>query len=248
AQATLISVVSEPVKQDLVKRGVPVAKILVNPNGVDIAVYRPSEARAKAKLRRDFGWDESHTVIGFTGTFGGWHGIEVLARAIPEICKRQPQARFLLIGDGNHKHLVDEEVIRHCLSDRVVSVGRVSQQEGTRLLGACDIYVSPHSQHMIDGRFFGSPTKVFEYMAMGGGIVASDLEQIGEVLSPALHASNLAQTNSAVSTERAILCKPGSVEEFVSGIEYLLGHTSVAQTLGRNARRAAEENYTWHHN
>ena len=58
--------------------------------------------------------------------------------------------------------------------------------KGARLLKACDIYVSPHSAHMIDSKFFGSPTKVFEYMAIGGGIVASDLEQIGQVLSPSL--------------------------------------------------------------
>ena len=44
---------------------------------------------------------------------------------------------------------------------------------------------------MVDSRFFGSPTKIFEYMAMGGGIVASDLEQIGEVLSPALRVADL---------------------------------------------------------
>ena len=65
-------------------------------------------------------------------------------------------------------------------------VGRVPQAEGARLLKACDLYVSPHNTHMVDSRFFGSPTKIFEYMAMAGGIVASDLEQIGEVLSPAL--------------------------------------------------------------
>ena len=52
------------------------------------------------------------------------------------------------------------------------------QAEGARLLKACDIFVSPHNSHMVDSKFFGSPTKVFEYMAIGGGIVASDLEQI----------------------------------------------------------------------
>ena len=99
-----------------------------------------------------------------------------------------PAVKFLLIGDGTHKPQLDAEVERHGLDDRVRRVGRVPQAEGARLLKACDIYVSPHNSHMVDSRFFGSPTKIFEYMAMGGGIVASDLEQIGEVLSPALRA------------------------------------------------------------
>ena len=63
---------------------------------------------------------------------------------------------------------------------------------------------SPHSSHMRDSKFFGSPTKVFEYMALGGGIVASDLEQIGQVLSPALTPED-ASAAVAVTDERAVL-------------------------------------------
>ncbi len=74
--------------------------------------------------------------------------------------------------------------------------GRVPHAEGARLLRACDIFVSPHASHMVDGPFFGSPTKLFEYMAMGRAIVASDLEQIGEVLRPALSPPQLARSGS----------------------------------------------------
>ncbi len=147
---------------------------------------RPRRPDEKQRLRRTLGFGDDDCVVGFTGTFGWWHGIDVLAAAIPRICAEMPAVKFLLIGDGTHKPQLDAEVERHGLNDRVRRVGRVPQEEGARLLKACDIYVSPHSSHMVDSKFFGSPTKVFEYMAMGGGIVASDLEQIGEVLSPAL--------------------------------------------------------------
>ena len=83
------------------------------------------------------------------------------------------------------------------------------RRDGARLLKACDIYVSPHNTHMVDGRFFGSPTKIFEYMAMGGGIVASDLEQIGEVLSPALRVGDLSSGDLTVADQRSVLCTPG---------------------------------------
>src|SRR5439155_13764032 len=109
-------------------------------------------------------------VVGFSGTFGGWHGIDVLAAAIPKICARAPEAKFLLIGDGSQKAMLDESIVTHQLESRVRSVGRVAQNDGARLLGACDVFVSPHNRHMIDSRFFGSPTKLFEYMAMARGI------------------------------------------------------------------------------
>ena len=73
--------------------------------------------------------------------------------------------------------MVLDVVVQYGLHRQVVDVGRTEQREGARLLRAADIFVSPHSSHMRDTPFFGSPTKLFEYMALGGGIVASDLEQ-----------------------------------------------------------------------
>lgn len=244
-QATMISVVSQVIKDSLVKRGVDAAKILVNPNGADPAVYAPPPAAAKRALRTELGFADTDRVIGFSGTFGGWHGIDVLAEAIPSICMRVPNARFLLIGDGTHKSLVDEAVVKHSLSGRVKSMGRVAQQEGARLLGACDIFVSPHNSHMVDSKFFGSPTKLFEYMAMGEGIVGSDLEQLGEVLSPALRVSDFAKGDPVVGGRRAVLCTPGDVNEFVDAVVALVDRPAVATALGRNARQAVLDRYSW---
>lgn len=244
-QATLISVVSEVVKETLVERGIDAEKILVNPNGADLDAYRPSSAEERRSVRAEFGWDDTCRVVGFTGTFGGWHGVDVLAAALPTICRARPHVRFLLIGDGNFKHLVSEAVSQHGLESQVVSVGRVPQAEGARLLRACDIFVSPHNAHMVDSRFFGSPTKIFEYMAMGGGIVATALEQIGEVLSPALRADALPAGNVSIGRERSVLCHPGSVDEFAAAVLYLVDHPAVACALGRNAREAVVEQYSW---
>ena len=243
-QATLISVVSAEIRKTLVQRGVDPAKILVNPNGVDLDAYAPAPPDEREAIRSELGFGPSDRVIGFTGTFGGWHGIDVLSEAIPKICKDDPRAKFLLIGDGVFKHLVENAVTSFGLSKRVVDAGRVPQVEGARLLRACDIYVSPHSAHMVDSKFFGSPTKVFEYMSLGGGIVASDLEQIGQVLSPSLTPAD-AQRGAAVGEERAVLCAPGHVGEFVQAVTALVQHPDMAQALGRNARQAAAAHYSW---
>jgi glycosyltransferase involved in cell wall biosynthesis/ubiquinone/menaquinone biosynthesis C-methylase UbiE len=245
-QATLISVISARVRDQLVDRGVEPWKIVVNPNGADTSVYAPPSVEGKAQVRAEAGLHPTDVVVGFTGTFGGWHGIDVLAAGIPRVCAALPSVKFLLIGDGSHKHLVDAAVVQHNLQDRVISTGRVPQADGARLLGACDIYVSPHSSHMVDSRFFGSPTKLFEYMAMGGGIVASNLEQIGEVLSPALTSEDLHRHDIAVVDERAVLCTPGSVDEFVDGVVGLCGRLDVAKALGANARRAVVREFSWH--
>lgn len=244
-QAILISVVSEPIKEELISRGVSPDKILVNPNAADPDDYCPPSAEEKARLRAELGWGDEHRVVGFTGTFGGWHGIDVLAQVLPLICKAAPQVRFLLIGDGNFKSLVDEAIQVHKLQDRVYCTGRVEQAEGRRLLGACDIFVSPHNRHMVGSRFFGSPTKIFEYMAMGTGIVSSDLEQIGEVLSPGLRVNDIRAGRFSVTDQRSILCKPGDVEELAQGVLALVKDPALCAALGRNARQALLDHYCW---
>jgi ubiquinone/menaquinone biosynthesis C-methylase UbiE len=100
---------------------------------------------------------------------------------------------------------------------------------------------------MVDSKFFGSPTKIFEYMAMAGGIVASDLEQIGEVLSPALRLADLARPDLTVADQRSVLCSPGNIDEFVAAVVGLARRPDVAAALGRNARQAVADHYSWQH-
>ena len=244
-QATVISVVSEHVRSDVLSRGIDSAKVFVNPNGVNCTEYAPATPEERREVRASLGLSDEARVIAFIGTFGGWHGIEVLAAALPRICAQAPEARFLLIGEGNLKPKVLDAIRDHALQDRVVDVGRTEQRIGARLLKAADIYVSPHSSHMGSLPFFGSPTKLFEYMAMGGGIVASDLEQLGEVLSPALRPADFAQGRPFVEKQRAILCRPGDVDEFVAGVLALVRNPEISAALGRNARAAAEAEFSW---
>lgn len=243
-QATAISVISQVVADDLIGRGVPKDKILVNPNGADPESYAPVTLAQKKKLKAVYDWDESHVVIGFIGTFGGWHGIDVLTESIMSIYQAEPKTRFLLIGDGNYRYLIEGKIKYHGLEKVMVLTGTVPQQEAVQLLQACDIYVSPHSKQMEDSQFFGSPTKLFEYMALGGGIVASDLMQIGEVLTPAFAATELTETLQ-VTDQRGILCEPGNVEQFIAGVLYLVRHPLIAEQLGKNARAAIINDYSW---
>lgn len=245
AQATCINVVSKHIRDDLVERGVDAGKILVNPNCVDPEDYAPAEPAEKSAIRREFGLREDAVVAGFIGTFGGWHGIDVLAAALKPVLDQAPDLQFLLIGDGNFAHLVDDQIAEHGLQQRVIRTGQLPQRAGLRALKACDLYLSPHSSHMVDRPFFGSPTKLFEYMAMAGGIVASDLEQIGEVLKPAFTAAEIHAGSVTVGRQRAVLCHPGDVADFVKGVVGLARQPDAAQAMGANARTAAIRHYSW---
>jgi glycosyltransferase involved in cell wall biosynthesis len=243
-QATAITVISERVRDDVISRGADPAKVLVNPNGVDCDEYAPPGFEQQREIRASIGLDDE-PVVAFIGTFGGWHGIDVLAAALPKIYASEPNVRFLLIGDGNFKYKVLNAIHENGLNDCVIDVGRTEQRVGARLLKAANIFVSPHSSHMVDSLFFGSPTKLFEYMALGGGIVASDLEQLGVVMSPALRPSDFTSGSVRVRDERGVLFKPGDVDEFVASVLALVRNPDISVALGRNARAAALAHYSW---
>ncbi len=230
-RADLVVVVSKALRDTLVKQGVPDEKILVNPNGVETGKYSPeidgSKVRAKWGL-------EGKTVIGFIGVFGKWHGTQILAEAFGMLLKENPgfrdSVRLLLIGEGEMLPRVREILRDYGVEAQTALTGIVPQAEGPTHLASCDILVSPTVPNEDGTPFFGSPTKLFEYMAMGKGIVASDLDQIGEVLK---------------HDQTGWLVKPGDAESLKAGLKTLVEDESRRRRLGTAARKEVVAKHTW---
>ena len=225
--ADLVVVVSRALRDEVVGRGVPAERVLVNPNAVDPDRCRPD--LDGGPIRRRFGLEDK-LVIGFIGTFGPWHGADVLAHAVRPVVAQLPAAHFLFIGDGSGMPRVREILRTAGVEDHVTLAGLVPQDEAPHYLAACDILVSPHVGNPDGSPFFGSPTKLFEYMAMGRAIVASDLDQIGEILRHG---------------KTAWLVKPGDPNHLAAGILTLAGDVDLQCALGKAARAEAVAQHTW---
>jgi len=78
--AFLIVVVSDALRDELLQRGVPPERILVNPNAVDPAIFQPGRGGREARIELGFAPDD--VVVSFVGSFSYWHGIGVLQPAI----------------------------------------------------------------------------------------------------------------------------------------------------------------------
>jgi glycosyltransferase involved in cell wall biosynthesis len=229
--ADLVVVVSRTIRDELVARGVAPARVLVNPNGVDPERYSPSVGGEAVRRRLGL---EGKRVLGFIGTFGRWHGAEVLADAFAALVARRPEwrqsLRLLMAGDGLTRPEVERRLRAHGVADLAVLTGTIPQEDGPAHLAACDVLVSPHVPNADGSPFIGSPTKVFEYMAMGRGIVASRLGQIGEVLR---------------HEETALLVEPDDAQATAAACERLLDDPSLALRLGRMARASVLAHHTW---
>jgi glycosyltransferase involved in cell wall biosynthesis len=231
--STRIVVVSEALRAELTQRGIPADRIRVNPNAVDPDYFCPGLRREPA--RRELGVEPGEVLVGFAGSFSLWHGIEILEQAIVKLLNGRPSCRlrFVLMGNGLLHGEMRSALAAYESAGEVIFAGSVPSEKVVEYLDACDILVSPHIPMPDGSRFFGSPTKLFEYMAMGKGIVASRLEQLAEVLE---------------HNRTALLVTPGDVDALTEAILYLAANPAKREALGNAARRAAVERHSWSQN
>ncbi|MDX6304419.1 MAG: hypothetical protein QOI77_1388 [Blastocatellia bacterium] len=228
--AARIFVVADVERRNLLRAGVPDEKIVVNPNGVDTEKFRPGVGGLA--VRQSLGVTEDEILCGFVGTFGPWHGVLTLAQAVASL-PADSKVRFLLVGAGKLRDEVQRLVGVAGKEQQVIFAGHVEHARVPALLDACEILLSPHVPLEDGSEFFGSPTKLFEYMAMGKGIIASRLGQIAEVL---------------VDEETALLTEPGNVSQLADAIMRLSRSRELRERLGAAARDAADAQHTWKHN
>jgi glycosyltransferase involved in cell wall biosynthesis len=225
--ANVITVVSQVIKDDLVRMGANKAKIVVNPNGVDPERFNPNVDGTVVRKKHGL---QDCCVAGFVGTFGAWHGVEVLARSIKPTVLKNPKVKFLIIGDGNLRGEVERIIREDGVEQYAILTGSVPYSEIPQYLGACDILLSPHVQNQDGTVFFGSPTKLFEYMGMGKPIVASGVGQIGEILTDEVN---------------ALLMKHRDHADLADKILRLAADSGLRNRLGAAARADAVNRFSW---
>jgi glycosyltransferase involved in cell wall biosynthesis len=227
-QADRLVLISEELVPTVTALGGSPERIVVNPNGVEVERFDPG-SRGEP-VRRDSGWPADAIVCGFLGTFARWHGVLFLAEEAPRLAAADPRLRFLLLGDGDLRPAVEAAFRDAGLGDRARFPGIVPRERVPEHLAACDLLLSPHLPFEDGTAFFGSPTKLFEYMAAGRAIVASRLGPIARLVEDG---------------ETGVLFPPGEGRPFREAVLRLAGDAAERARLGRNARHRAEARYTW---
>lgn len=150
-----------------------IAPAVVSPNAVDSDAFDPARFD-RIRLRREAGLDGT-VVAGYVGGFVHWHGVRDYVCAIVERMHEEPRLRLLLVGDGVDHGPIRELVAACGLSDRILLPGRLEHDRVAEAIACMDFAVLP------DSNDYGSPMKLFEFMAMEVPVLAPDYGPCREV-------------------------------------------------------------------
>lgn len=201
---------SQATANRLVERYGPTGRLLVLPNGVTPQETLPEKP-----------WNNCLQYVVYAGSFFGWKGVADLVAAAAEL-------------DGFHITLIGGEPdqierLRNSLSGRGATIEilpRVPHPEVmARVAGAC-IAVLPNRPNPDSA--FTSPIKLFEYMAAGCAVVASDLPSIREILGP----------------DEAVWFEAGNSASLAAALRSIGSDCARAKAMGERLREKSA-GYTW---
>ena len=222
--------ISSGLKKFLMSRGVKEERILVAHDGVSMKDFEISIP--KAELRDKLGLPQNKFVIAYVGkyiTMGSKKGVDELIITFSQLLKKYPTLYLLIVGINKSEVSGLEELARreHMVKENYTLVMFVPHRDIPIYLKASDTLVMnyPSTEHY---SLYMSPLKMFEYMASGTPIIASDLPSIREVLD-----------DSMVN-----FFKLDDPENLARTMEYVLAHKGEADEKASRALSKVND-YTW---
>lgn len=169
---------------------------------------------------------EATPVVAYAGHLYPWKGADVLIRALAQVTGVHG---LIVGGHPRESDLGRVQALARDLgvADRVAFTGQVPVSEVSRHLERAHVLVLPTTD--TPSARYTSPLKLFEYLAAGRPVVASDLAPIREIVTDGVSAS---------------LVKPADPEALAAGIRQVLDDRSLAERLATEGRRVAA-GYTW---
>ncbi|MCR9156184.1 MAG: glycosyltransferase [Rhodobacteraceae bacterium] len=196
--STALAAVSRQMAAYLKNIGADPARVNVIGNAVDTAHFRATTVAAQVATIPDDAF-----VVGFTGSLKMWHGVDTLMSAFRAFQDNVPRAHLLICGDGPKRGWIDGFVAGAGLEESVTMAGWVNHADLPGLIARMDVATAPYPAS--EDHYF-SPLKLYEYLAMGRPVLASNIGQTAELLT---------------GSEAAILLPPGDAMALADALQTL---------------------------
>jgi glycosyltransferase involved in cell wall biosynthesis len=201
-------------------------QLQIAPNGVELERYQNLPAPQAA--RQQLGLKDGLT-IGYSGHFYPGRGMGVLL----DLARALPQVNFLLMGGRPEDVAPWQAQFEQDGLHNVTITGFIPNSRLPLYQAAADILLMPYKK-AISGSSGGNiarvinPMKMFDYLASGRAIAASNIPVFHEVLND----------------KNAYFCEPENAQDWIKGVGKLVQDQALRARLGKQAKQDAAQ-YTW---
>jgi glycosyltransferase involved in cell wall biosynthesis len=199
-------------------RQLPASKVKVVYLGVPLEEFsRPRSTEEIAGARADLGITPGEFAVGTVTRLHDSKGNAFLVEAARLVLDRRPEARFFVVGEGPLRGGLEARARDLGLGDRFVFAGFA--RDVARVVSAFDLSVFP-------SLWEGTPLTVFEALAMGKTILATDADGLLDVLQ---------------HDHDAVIVPKRDANALATGILTLMGDDALRRRLGANARVSGQQ-------
>lgn len=220
--ATALIAVSDAIAEYLTSYPINDSRVHVVSNGVNPRRFTKSPSTTRPAETDTF-------TVGFVGTLKPWHGLATLIQAFRWLYERNSSYRVLIVGDGPEKRrlVADLSAWDNDMKDAVQFKGAVPPDDVPRLLASMDVAVAPYPP---TSKFYFSPLKIYEYMAAGLPVIASNVTGLHQLIQNGIN---------------GLLCTPGDAVSLAETIDYLRKSPQLMRDMGNVARTTVCRHHSW---
>ncbi len=209
----------EHIRRELLQtHKIPAERIVSIPTGADVGRFHPVPPDLEFKKRMGLPIDSP--VITLVAVLRAQKRHELVIAAAAEVIKVFPQARFLFVGDGPGRNRVEQEIKNARLESQIFMTGY--QEDIPAILSFTDVGI-------IASVAEGIPQFLFQTMAMGKPVVATEVGGIPEIVTSGVN---------------GVLIPPEDPAALGKAMLQVLGDPESARRLGEEGRRLVEREYT----
>lgn len=192
--------VADPIRESMIQNGMPPEKVIKLHNGFNhcFAIRQPE---ASAVWRQQLLVEGRQHLVVYAGALHRFKGVDLLL----EVAKELPEIQFVFAGGDAAQVQAYQQLARDMQVENVTFLGYILHEQLASLLQAADILAHPHCSG--EAATFTSPLKLFDYMASGTPIVATEIPPLLEFKS---------------SKAIAAWCEPDDPKQFAQCLQQVL--------------------------
>ena len=229
-KADAIIAVTQGIKDYLINHGVDKNKVWVIENGANTELFKPiKNSDILKKFKNKLHINEDENVVSFVGNLAPWQGVEYLIHAASLIVEKMQKTKFLIVGDGIMREKLESFVKELNIEHSIIFTGTAPYENVPEYINISDVCVAPFIRTRNESMGL-SPLKIYEYLACGKPVVASNIKGVGNLLE---------DSNSGISVPS------DNPNELAKAIIKLLKDKQLREQMGNNGREIVSNSYSW---